>query len=120
MSSAYFPDRLWGGIDTGIIRIDTSRSDEVANTDMSNGAFAEIKRYKIHKRIERRSVILVKYVHGTRCACCNFDYRAIYGALGDGYIEVHHLTPLASLIEGERIAFDLKRTLRSCVQAAIA
>lgn len=29
-----------------------------------------------------------------RCEVCAFDFRAAYGNLGDGYIEVHHVTPL--------------------------
>jgi predicted HNH restriction endonuclease len=33
--------------------------------------------------------------HGTSCMACNFDFAASYGALGRGYIEVHHAMPLA-------------------------
>jgi 5-methylcytosine-specific restriction protein A len=29
-----------------------------------------------------------------RCEVCAFDFGRAYGALGDGYIEVHHVTPL--------------------------
>ncbi|GAA2224653.1 HNH endonuclease [Streptomyces indiaensis] len=29
-----------------------------------------------------------------RCEVCTFDFAQTYGALGDGYIEVHHVTPL--------------------------
>ena len=28
------------------------------------------------------------------CAACGFDFRARYGALGEGYIQIHHETPL--------------------------
>ncbi|MFE6283206.1 HNH endonuclease [Streptomyces sp. NPDC057877] len=29
-----------------------------------------------------------------RCEVCDFDFAHTYGELGDGYIEVHHVTPL--------------------------
>ncbi|MER6880286.1 HNH endonuclease [Streptomyces althioticus] len=29
-----------------------------------------------------------------RCEVCEFDFARTYGGLGDGYIEVHHITPL--------------------------
>lgn len=33
--------------------------------------------------------------HGTACAACGFDFEAVYGALGKGYVEVHHVEGLA-------------------------
>lgn len=35
--------------------------------------------------------------HGCRCAVCEFDFAATYGALGAGFIHVHHVTPLAKV-----------------------
>ena len=35
-------------------------------------------------------------IHGTKCMICGFDYEKVYGELGKGYIEVHHIKPLAS------------------------
>ena len=32
--------------------------------------------------------------HGTICQTCGFDFGAVYGELGAGYIECHHLNPL--------------------------
>lgn len=34
-------------------------------------------------------------LHGTSCMGCSFDFQKSYGALGDGYAEVHHMVPLA-------------------------
>lgn len=34
--------------------------------------------------------------HGVTCFVCGFDFQATYGALGAGYIQVHHLTPLST------------------------
>ena len=35
--------------------------------------------------------------HGVRCAVCGFDFGAVYGDLGKGFIHVHHLVPLAAV-----------------------
>lgn len=35
--------------------------------------------------------------HGTTCAACDFDFGAVYGKFGEGFIHVHHLRPLADL-----------------------
>lgn len=32
---------------------------------------------------------------GTTCAACGFSFGAVYGALGDGFIHVHHIVDLA-------------------------
>ena len=39
-------------------------------------------------------------VHGLNCGVCGFNFEARYGALGKGFIHVHHLKPLA-LMDGE-------------------
>ena len=39
-------------------------------------------------------------IHGLDCMGCNFSFEANYGALGEGFIEVHHAIPLADA--GER------------------
>jgi predicted HNH restriction endonuclease len=32
-----------------------------------------------------------------RCACCGFDFEAMYGEVGQGYIEAHHIVPVSEL-----------------------
>ena len=32
--------------------------------------------------------------HPLRCEVCDFDFARVYGDVGEGYIEVHHVTPL--------------------------
>lgn len=68
------------------------------------GATEGLELYVSHLRRERnRTVIdakkeriLDQYGRLT-CEVCGFDFAAIYGKLGDGYCEVHHKIPLASL-----------------------
>ena len=47
--------------------------------------------------------------HGAKCWVCDFSFEAVYGAIGAGFIEVHHVTPL-SLMEGP-ISIDPTRDL---------
>jgi 5-methylcytosine-specific restriction enzyme A len=69
----------------------------------------EMRRYRLHRRIERNSSAskLAKGTHGVRCQCCGFDFVAVYGEIGSGFIEVHHLRPLADLEEGKAIRYDV-------------
>jgi predicted HNH restriction endonuclease len=34
--------------------------------------------------------------HGARCLVCEFDFEATYGAIGEGFIEIHHLEPVSA------------------------
>lgn len=50
--------------------------------------------------IVRRAKERFRKVHGRLfCEACAFDFQAKYGSLGEGFIEAHHVTPLA---EGSR------------------
>jgi 5-methylcytosine-specific restriction enzyme A len=49
-------------------------------------------------RIERDPAARKKCMDyfGTSCSVCGFDFGRTYGALGNGFIHVHHLQPLAA------------------------
>jgi 5-methylcytosine-specific restriction enzyme A len=61
--------------------------------------------YRVH-RLRERSRDLVRLVkekamdeHGRLlCAACTFDFAAVYGEIGRGFIECHHLLALADLL----------------------
>ncbi len=38
--------------------------------------------------------------HGTDCSVCGFSFAKTFGEIGEGYIHVHHLTPLSE-VRGE-------------------
>lgn len=38
-------------------------------------------------------------IHGLRCEACGFSFGETYGAIGEDYIEVHHIKPIS---EGKR------------------
>ena len=35
--------------------------------------------------------------HGLSCAVCDFNFSLIFGGLGEGFIHVHHITPIGSI-----------------------
>ncbi|MEK6657069.1 MAG: HNH endonuclease [Nitrospirota bacterium] len=37
--------------------------------------------------------------HGAICAVCKFTFKSKYGSIGQGYIHVHHLTPMSEIKE---------------------
>lgn len=72
---------------------------ELASEFPLNGRYVEdYSRFRAHMRIERNRKLIeaVKQLHGTSCALCGFDFERAYGPLGRGYIEAHHVVPIAS------------------------
>ncbi|MBY4733805.1 HNH endonuclease [Cupriavidus pauculus] len=47
---------------------------------------------------------------GTSCIVCGFNFGAVYGELGSGFIHVHHLKPLHTI--GEEYVLDPENDLR--------
>lgn len=64
-----------------------------------------VTRYE-RKQINREACIELK---GATCVACGFDFAAHYGALGTGFIEVHHTTPVSSM--GPDYAIDVATEL---------
>ena len=48
---------------------------------------------------DRKLTVSAKKIYGAKCAVCTFDFGEYYGDHGDGFIEIHHLVPIA---EGSR------------------
>lgn len=72
--------------------------------------------YQIYKEVKYRNkkiVALAKEHHGTNCAVCDFDFAKTYGTHGEGFIEMHHLYPIA---EGARKTSveDLRPVCANC------
>ena len=41
--------------------------------------------------------------HGARCHVCGFDFGEVYGDIGEGFIHVHHRTPIHKIGKDYRI-----------------
>jgi 5-methylcytosine-specific restriction protein A len=97
---------LYEALITGETRSDSALAD--AEDDAPPGLdYEDATRFRLHKRIERRASLAkkVKQLKGHTCEVCTTNFSETYGALGAGYIEAHHLKPLASL-KGTKVAMD--------------
>jgi 5-methylcytosine-specific restriction enzyme A len=85
-----------GGTDT----FDAPHSIGIHLSEEENISLEEKRRLRLHFVVERnqRLVDLAKKYHGFRCQVCEFGFGQVYGSLGQGYIEAHHLTPLSELV----------------------
>lgn len=72
-------------------------------------SLVERRRYRLHRRIERHPSASreAKRHHGLTCQGCGFRFIQLYGELGDGFIEAHHLRPLSDLQEGVPVRYDV-------------
>ena len=64
--------------------------------------------YRAHRRLERDSNFITQLKikkfqedGDLSCKICSFSYYKVYGELGNGYIEAHHITPVSKL-KGDR------------------
>ena len=104
---AYLSLTFRGGVDP----TPESSSGTLDDGAKSSGSqtLIEIRRYRMHRRIERndRASREAKKHHGVICQSCNFDFGKVYGELGRGYIEAHHLRPLGDLDEGIPVSYNV-------------
>lgn len=63
---------------------------------------------RVHRTRERNKGLVARKKqaalareHCLRCEACGLDFEAIYGKRGHGFIECHHLAPLATLRPGQ-------------------
>ncbi|MGW3338360.1 HNH endonuclease [Streptomyces sp. NPDC001009] len=66
-------------------------------------------------KLRARKIQQARRIHGTlRCEVCAFDFARAYGDLGEGYIEVHHVTPLHVAGMAETALDDLACLCANC------
>lgn len=97
----YFLDDIFDLIEKRV------NSDNIIFKENEKQTFPEGRVYeRIHKNRERNSA-LIRLVKNERllsnnnlkCEVCGFDFKEVYGELGDGFIEAHHTVPVCELDE---------------------
>lgn len=87
------------GIASGELQLLPPQPDEIdeAGTTAIEGRLL-VRRTLARERDPKLRKLKINQVRGRgcplRCEVCDFDFAHTYGDLGDGYIEVHHVTPL--------------------------
>ena len=98
--------REWGCLVMGtflaLVRIDLVQRNPMVDPGLQ----------KPQEEGDRFSVVVNKYERstvnrflcisklGTKCFICGFDFKKKYGAIGDGFIHVHHVVPVSKLGAG--------------------
>jgi len=79
--------------------------DEIAT--YAEGAVKKIQVNSYERNAQARQRCIEHY--GARCIVCGFNFREVYGEIGDGFIHVHHLRELSEI--GEEYEVDPVRDL---------
>lgn len=69
--------------------------EEPASDQFNEGAQLKVLVNAYERSINARKKCLAYY--GETCVVCGFNFGTEYGAAAQGYIQVHHLTPLSSI-----------------------
>lgn len=89
-------------LDTEIIERNSTIPEEIpSNYNLNEGA----KKLITVNSFERNRVareICIK-IHGIKCKVCNFDFEEVYGELGKGYIQVHHIIPISQINKAYKV-----------------
>ena len=80
-------------------------------TDLSEGAVTQVV-FNKHERNPALRQLCLKHF-GTTCQACGMNFEAVYGAIGKGYVEVHHLSPI-SQTDGEHAVDPTKDLVPLC------
>lgn len=69
---------------------------EIGETEQHiEGAVLRVLVNKYERDLKARTKAIKHY--GMHCRVCDFNFKATYGALGEGFIHVHHTVPLSSI-----------------------
>jgi predicted HNH restriction endonuclease len=48
-------------------------------------------KYERNPKLRKKAI----EIHGTKCKACGFDFKKIYGKIGEGYVHIHHKVPIS-------------------------
>jgi predicted HNH restriction endonuclease len=79
------------GYDLVIIKESLARLN--SNSNFSEGDEKEIQGI-VYERDPKARKACIEY-YGCKCIICGMDFEQVYGDLGKGFIEVHHIIPIS-------------------------
>lgn len=80
-------------------------------SDMNDTAYEGALHQISVNKYERSSIARQKCIqyHGCKCVVCEFDFKEVYGEIGENFIHVHHLIPLNEV--GKEYIVNYKKDL---------
>lgn len=85
----------WQFIESGEQRIEVLPEEAVEPEKLYEGATKTISVNIYERNPQARKMCIDAY--GVTCAVCGFNFADAYGEIGEGFIHVHHLKPLAEI-----------------------
>jgi HNH endonuclease len=67
---------------------------------------SHLKRERNRSIVEAKKAAVLKSKGSLSCEVCSFDFSVTYGSLGEGFCEVHHLSPLSASNENVTTTLD--------------
>ena len=92
------------GLDKGLGGVESLEGSEREAINFTEGAIVQQTVDRRERNPQARQACIEKY--GCKCVVCGFDFEAKYGAVGSGYIEVHHLKPISLTDDEYEITAD--------------
>lgn len=89
--------KLWYGA-TGNLPSDDGAELDTDSDGYPEGAMMRVFVNRYERSVKARAECLK--AHGHRCTACGMDFLSRYGDVADGYIHVHHTTPVSQMGEG--------------------
>ena len=94
--------------------IDLHPEEIVEPAKYFEGALSQVTVNAYERNPAAREACIKHY--GSNCAVCGFNFGAVYGEIGSGFIHVHHLKPLAGIKIGYQVdpIKDLRPVCPNC------
>lgn len=89
----------------------------IVQTGETTGFEEGARTLREHLRLERSTALAAQFkaqLTSLECSVCGFDFEAMFGELGKGFIEAHHVEPLGETGAGIRRAEDLVAVCSNC------
>lgn len=81
---------------------DVTYPDEVEDPQVFPEGAKKVVTVNSYERSPKARQDCVDY-WGASCRVCGFNFSDAYGEIGDGYIHVHHLTPISEVKDGYKV-----------------
>ena len=78
----------------------------VAGAEGSSRLVSHLRRERNRALVDAKKTATLNAKGRLWCEVCSFDFSATYGALGEGFCEVHHLVPLSASSEPVTTTLD--------------
>jgi len=109
-----YPNFVTALENVGVVETFLSTDEVQYSAPIIEGRFKRVNVNVYERDVRARRKCLAFY--GTRCAVCDIDFGEVYGEVGEGYIHVHHLQPLAAVSDEHVVdpVVDLRPVCPNC------